>query len=425
MTETWAYYDANTIQVTGDLTSKYWPYQLIKITQGVNTKWFIVTAVNLVSGNTRLSINGGGSFTLTNEAISGHWWNAETTPQSMPLDFISQTKKRLLGSKTSPVDADELILCDSADSWIQKKLTWAYVKSVLKTYFDGIYIFHSLATAENDFLVASGSGAFIKKTLAEVKTILGLGTAAYTASTDYATLVGVSGGQTLEGDTASGGSLTLSSTHHATKGKINFGSASAYDQATAYLGIGDASPSARLTLGNVTYTSPLGTSHDQFQIMLYHDATPANTFGMGVESGYFGFATYGGYRFYQYGGSTPICQMGSYGSTDFWLSGNCSALSFTDRTPAFIGNALDEIKKISHNENKEIDHATLPDFVKYTKTEKDSNGNERKVTERNVGNMVSLLTNGMQELIEINKNKDKIISELTTRISALEKKMMK
>jgi hypothetical protein len=48
------------------------------------------------------------------------------------------------------------------------------------------YIKHSLATAASDFLVASGVGAFVKKTLAEVKTILGLGTAAYTASTDYA-----------------------------------------------------------------------------------------------------------------------------------------------------------------------------------------------------------------------------------------------
>ncbi len=48
------------------------------------------------------------------------------------------------------------------------------------------YIKHSLATATSDFLVASGSGAFIKKTLAETKTVLGLGSAAYTASTDYA-----------------------------------------------------------------------------------------------------------------------------------------------------------------------------------------------------------------------------------------------
>ena len=35
-------------------------------------------------------------------------------------------------------------------------------------------------------LMASGAGTFVKKTIAEVKTALGLGSAAYTASTDYA-----------------------------------------------------------------------------------------------------------------------------------------------------------------------------------------------------------------------------------------------
>ena len=35
-------------------------------------------------------------------------------------------------------------------------------------------ILHSLATAANDFLVASGVGVFVKKTLAEAKTILGV-----------------------------------------------------------------------------------------------------------------------------------------------------------------------------------------------------------------------------------------------------------
>jgi hypothetical protein len=49
------------------------------------------------------------------------------------------------------------------------------------------YIRKSLATAVNDFIVASGAGVFVKKTLAEIKTILGLGSAAYTASTAYAT----------------------------------------------------------------------------------------------------------------------------------------------------------------------------------------------------------------------------------------------
>jgi len=49
------------------------------------------------------------------------------------------------------------------------------------------YVKHSLATAANDFLVASGSGAFAKQTLAQVKTTLSLGSAAYTATTAYVT----------------------------------------------------------------------------------------------------------------------------------------------------------------------------------------------------------------------------------------------
>jgi hypothetical protein len=49
------------------------------------------------------------------------------------------------------------------------------------------YIKKSLATAVNDFILASAPGVFVKKTLAEIKTILGLGSAAYTASTAYAT----------------------------------------------------------------------------------------------------------------------------------------------------------------------------------------------------------------------------------------------
>jgi len=57
----------------------------------------------------------------------------------------------------------------------------------LNSLEDTAFLKHSLATAENDFLIASGSGAFVKKTLAETKTALGLGSAAYTASTAYVT----------------------------------------------------------------------------------------------------------------------------------------------------------------------------------------------------------------------------------------------
>ena len=41
--------------------------------------------------------------------------------------------------KTTPVDADQLPLVDSAASNVLKKLTWANVKATLKTYFDTLY----------------------------------------------------------------------------------------------------------------------------------------------------------------------------------------------------------------------------------------------------------------------------------------------
>jgi len=60
--------------------------------------------------------------------------------------------------------------------------------------------------------------------------------------TQYALLAGRSGGQTLNGGTASGENLVLSSTANATKGKILFGN-SAYDQANNRLGVGTSTPS--------------------------------------------------------------------------------------------------------------------------------------------------------------------------------------
>ena len=88
--------------------------------------------------------------------------------------------------------------------------------------------------------------------------------------TGYALLAGRSGGQTLNGDTASGGNLTLASTAHGTKGKIIFGSAAAYDEANARLGLGTANPSVTF---HVTGSSGTGG----VVAGLYDTATPSGT----------------------------------------------------------------------------------------------------------------------------------------------------
>lgn len=48
-----------------------------------------------------------------------------------------------------------------------------------------------------------------------------------------------------------------------------------------------------------------------------------------------------------------------------YFYGNCSAASFTDRTPAYTGsNALAELLQIRDDGNGNIDHSTLPPFTR-------------------------------------------------------------
>jgi hypothetical protein len=95
----------------------------------------------------------------------------------------------------------------------------------------------------------------------ELDNIIAALNAVAAGSTDissYAKLAGRAGGQTLNGDTASGGTLKLVSSAHATKGKVLFGAAgtSAYDEVNDRLGIGTAAPGFDIHMqksGNVTF----------------------------------------------------------------------------------------------------------------------------------------------------------------------------
>lgn len=88
-------------------------------------------------------------------------------------------------TKATPVDADELPLVDSAASNVLKKMTWANLKATLKTYLDTLYqVLNSNLTtiagltATTDNFIVSVSSAWASRTPAQVRTTLGLGTAA-------------------------------------------------------------------------------------------------------------------------------------------------------------------------------------------------------------------------------------------------------
>lgn len=69
-----------------------------------------------------------------------------------------------VAGKTTPVNADELGLLDSAASFALKVLTWANVKATLKTYFDTLYASISGATlADGDYgdINVSGTGTVL------------------------------------------------------------------------------------------------------------------------------------------------------------------------------------------------------------------------------------------------------------------------
>ncbi len=90
----------------------------------------------------------------------------------------------------------------------------------------------------------------------------------------------------------------------------------------------------------------------------------------------------------------------AYATSNFYVTNNMSALSITDRTPHYDGDALAELRqvrgKVVHGKGtQEIDHATIPAFARVRR--RDSRTNEEH-DERDLGAMISMLTVAVQQL---------------------------
>jgi hypothetical protein len=107
----------------------------------------------------------------------------------------------------------------------------------------------------------------------------------------------------------------------------------------------------------------------------------------------------GGFRFYEYNQSSKNIDLlfEVQGNGNVYVPGNCSALSFTDRTPGYAGDALSELKNVINDAQGRINHKTLPAFARAKFTDP-STGQETEG--RNIGNMVSILTKAVQQLTE-------------------------
>ena len=162
------------------------------------------------------------------------------------------------------------------DGWVTANITDHGALTGLADDDHTQYIKHSLATALSDFLVASGAGAFVKKTLAEVKTILGLGSAAYTDSTAYLPTSNptVTGTLTLGADLKSGSAGANALTYTAngghtfvgpvTVGGRELGTWTSYTPSTGGITVGNGTIVAsysivnKLVFGSILFT--LGTT---------------------------------------------------------------------------------------------------------------------------------------------------------------------
>ncbi len=101
---------------------------------------------------------------------------------------------------------------------------------------------------------------------------------------------------------------------------------------------------------------------------------------------------------------------------DTWIADNCSADSFTDRTPYYEGDALEELSKIKGKKNKdgelEIDHKTLPAFT--SKTKRSPNEKGKKKTAQSNGRVEKI-----EEVEEVGRDLGATISMLVVAVNQL------
>jgi hypothetical protein len=130
----------------------------------------------------------------------------------------------------------------------------------------------------------------------------------------------------------------------------------------------------------------------------------------------------------------------SYFQGQIYTAGNCSALTFTDRTPYYDGDALSELKKVKGKDGK-IDHDTLPEFTKKVIQGKPiTRNNGKKIDEhglemddieilgsevevgRDLSATVTMLVRAVQQLSEENDVLKAQMADAIKRIEKLEKK---
>jgi len=404
MTEAWAYYNANTIEIIGDVSAYYWPNQLVSITQ-TTQKFLVVMAVTVVGGNTHLAVSGGGIYALANAPITAHAVTANSGISGLPSGFLEQGLAYGAASKGTPADGDRISLWDSAANFVQKGLTWANLKATLFSYAKITKLNQGQHTLYRYYpniisTVSTGTlaGAWIVHTPVPraANEMFRIRVHGYfygsARSIDFVIV-----GYTYDGvvgnvDGAAGAVIAYSLQDNGGDGLSKYVGIDAYGNMAVAIG----STSLSIYFGRISVDCYSTRQNADYSTGWSIDNSTTSGFGWGDIHG-------------------PLVSLGN----EIYITGNCSADSFTDRTEAFAGDALAAIERIAADAEGNIDHSTLPEFARSTYM--DADGEEQ--AGRDIGNMVSVLTTGMQQLIELLSYKEVQIADLTLRLEKLEKKV--
>ncbi len=129
---------------TGDQTS------IIGISGTLSEFNTALTGADFATGGGTVSGTSSGTNTGDQTTVSGNAGTATALATARNIDgqsfngtadiTVIAPGTHAASSKTTPADADEIPLVDSAASNVLKKLTWANLKATAKTYFDTLYV---------------------------------------------------------------------------------------------------------------------------------------------------------------------------------------------------------------------------------------------------------------------------------------------
>lgn len=122
-------------------------------------------AINAATADTPLDADKFGFWDVVDAALKSITWTnllaaIHSAAHALTNKTIDSTNIASLTAKNPPVDADSVVIVDSAAANVFKSVTWANIKATLKTYFDTLY------TAINTAVLLTGA-----QTVAGVKTL--------------------------------------------------------------------------------------------------------------------------------------------------------------------------------------------------------------------------------------------------------------